>query len=223
MVLRLATRRSTGTDLQRRGTVRALRIGQDQYNIFRWYRSGWGRYTQADPIGLRGGSSLYRYAADNPIKYLDRLGLVCGVYRWRDPDFAGHWWLETPEWTKGFYPDSSFGTWRGGSEPGFTVPIPGNVKDETPGYTDPKGGWERDDTDWDTGGCHDCAKVQKCLNDFASTFDKVNKYCVFGKTCRSFTDDALRTCGLKIKEIAPPGPVNCLILDGKQVCVGTGI
>jgi len=28
------------------------------YNIFRWYRSGWGRYTQADPLGLNGGMNL---------------------------------------------------------------------------------------------------------------------------------------------------------------------
>lgn len=46
-----------------------------EYNIFRWYRSGWGRYTQADPIGLRGGSNLYRYALANPIRYTDPLGL----------------------------------------------------------------------------------------------------------------------------------------------------
>jgi YD repeat-containing protein len=32
----------------------------DYYNIFRWYRAGWGRYTQADPIGIGGrGISLF--------------------------------------------------------------------------------------------------------------------------------------------------------------------
>jgi RHS repeat-associated protein len=46
------------------------------YNIFRWYRSGWGRYTQADPISLAGGMNLYRYAGDDPIGYADPLGLV---------------------------------------------------------------------------------------------------------------------------------------------------
>src|SRR5207249_3059768 len=28
------------------------------YNIFRWYRGGWGRYTQSDPIGV-GGPGLF--------------------------------------------------------------------------------------------------------------------------------------------------------------------
>ena len=48
------------------------------YNVFRWYRAEWGRYTQADPIGLEGGWNLYRYAAANPLTYVDPLGLkVC--------------------------------------------------------------------------------------------------------------------------------------------------
>ena len=32
---------------------------EERYNIFRWYRAGWGRYTQADPIGT-GGPGLFR-------------------------------------------------------------------------------------------------------------------------------------------------------------------
>src|ERR1017187_6829844 len=39
------------------------------YNNFRWYRPGWGRYSQADPIGLAGGSNPYGYASDNPLGY----------------------------------------------------------------------------------------------------------------------------------------------------------
>lgn len=44
-------------------------------NIFRWYRSGWGRYTQSDPMGLAGGVNLYRYAEGNPLTNIDSLGL----------------------------------------------------------------------------------------------------------------------------------------------------
>lgn len=32
---------------------------EETYNIFRWYRGGWGRYTQADPVGI-GGPGLFR-------------------------------------------------------------------------------------------------------------------------------------------------------------------
>lgn len=48
------------------------------YNIFRWYRAGWGRYTQVDPVGLRIGSStnLYSYVDGRPTFAFDRLGLV---------------------------------------------------------------------------------------------------------------------------------------------------
>ena len=47
-------------------------------NIFRWYRPGWGRYTQSDPLGLSIGSSpnLYGYVDGRPLVATDRLGLV---------------------------------------------------------------------------------------------------------------------------------------------------
>jgi RHS repeat-associated protein len=41
---------------------------EENYKIFRWYRSSWGRYTSADPIGLRGGINQYAYTFDNPIR-----------------------------------------------------------------------------------------------------------------------------------------------------------
>src|SRR5205823_3826956 len=54
---------------------------EERYNIFRWYRSGWGRYTQADPIGLGGGDNLFVYADDNPATESDSRGLspCCSV------------------------------------------------------------------------------------------------------------------------------------------------
>jgi RHS repeat-associated protein len=47
-----------------------------EYNIFRWYRGGWGRYTQADPIGLRVSPNLFIYVGGNPIGWLDPYGAV---------------------------------------------------------------------------------------------------------------------------------------------------
>jgi len=45
------------------------------YNVFRWYRPGWGRYSQADPIGLNGNYNLYRYVEDDPVSLDDPFGL----------------------------------------------------------------------------------------------------------------------------------------------------
>jgi len=44
-------------------------------NVFRWYRPGWGRYTQADPMGLAAGINLFGYAVSNPLGYIDPTGL----------------------------------------------------------------------------------------------------------------------------------------------------
>jgi RHS repeat-associated protein len=50
--------------------------GEREYNIHRWYRSGWGRYTQGDPIGLSGGSSnLYLYVNGSPETHADPDGM----------------------------------------------------------------------------------------------------------------------------------------------------
>ncbi|HKR62486.1 MAG TPA: RHS repeat-associated core domain-containing protein [Thermoanaerobaculia bacterium] len=49
---------------------------EERYNIFRWYRTGWGRYTQADPIGLAGSKHLYAYVGSNPVIAIDPLGLA---------------------------------------------------------------------------------------------------------------------------------------------------
>jgi len=47
---------------------------EERYNIFRWYRAGWGRYTQADPAGLPGVINLYAYVDDDPVNWIDPFG-----------------------------------------------------------------------------------------------------------------------------------------------------
>jgi RHS repeat-associated protein len=51
------------------------------HNGFRDYAPTLGRYIEPDPLGRLGsGNNLYVYAADNPIKYVDPLGLAVCVY-----------------------------------------------------------------------------------------------------------------------------------------------
>ncbi len=44
------------------------------YNRYRDYDPTTGRYIQADPIGLAGGSNAYLYGAANPVRYIDPTG-----------------------------------------------------------------------------------------------------------------------------------------------------
>jgi RHS repeat-associated protein len=66
----------TGTEAEQilRLPGQEMATDRESYNIFRWYRSGWGRYTQADPTGLAAGLNLYAYALENPNSLVDTLG-----------------------------------------------------------------------------------------------------------------------------------------------------
>ena len=46
------------------------------YNVFRHYRSSWGRYSQPDPLGFRDGSNRFAYVHSNPVKFVDPTGLI---------------------------------------------------------------------------------------------------------------------------------------------------
>ena len=55
------------------------------YNRYRDYDPTTGRYIQADPIGLDGGSNPYAYVLANPINRVDPLGLASSPYPTRNP------------------------------------------------------------------------------------------------------------------------------------------
>lgn len=46
-----------------------------RYNIFRFYRPGWSRYSQSDAAGLASGINLFSYVGGNPLSRLDPRGL----------------------------------------------------------------------------------------------------------------------------------------------------
>jgi len=64
---------------------------EDSFSLFengyRWFRPAWGRYGQADPVGLLGDPNIYQYGLSNPMVFLDPGGLSsdenCPNCRWR--------------------------------------------------------------------------------------------------------------------------------------------
>jgi RHS repeat-associated protein len=52
-------------------------VTERSYNIFRWYRNSWGRYTQADPepFAWAVAPDAFGYSGQDPLRFVDRIGL----------------------------------------------------------------------------------------------------------------------------------------------------
>ena len=66
---------SVSQNLRAPGQYADLETGLD-YNLNRDYIPPLGRYLEADPIGLIGGSNTYSYVMDRPLVLIDQLGLA---------------------------------------------------------------------------------------------------------------------------------------------------
>jgi uncharacterized protein RhaS with RHS repeats len=100
------------------------------YNYFRDYDPVVGRYTESDPIGLKGGNNTYTYVLDNPLNYVDTTGLDV-QFCCRGVDFPlsfggfglHHCYFRVDGTTYGLYPQTVYDVGTLG------IPSPGNPKD----------------------------------------------------------------------------------------------
>jgi RHS repeat-associated protein len=179
---------------------------QTQYNIFRWYRTTWGRYTQADPIGLGGGMNVLGYVNGNPVNIIDRVGLVCGIDVWSEPATIspaaglsnaykstwGHQWLQYPGGSAGFWPQS-----RPSGPIAPLQSVPGIVQSPDP-LTKSKGNYTKAETYFSVFQCHgDCAKAIACVKQAVlQSSTSPPSYCLATNNCQDFVSQILSQCGL---------------------------
>jgi RHS repeat-associated protein len=156
------------------------------YNIFRWYQPWWGRYAEADPLGLQSGPNPYSYALNGPSMNSDPTGLlVCRCQRHLGPipirlGVIAHDYLRIGPASRcednpayGFFPNQRipFGTW-------FFSPHGELVF----------GGKDRQDEVCSQLPCVDEGKALRAL---AIKAVKPGAYCILGLNCYNTTDSVL--------------------------------
>jgi RHS repeat-associated protein len=167
------------------------------YNVFRHYRSSWGRYTQPDPIGLTGGLNVFAYVDDNPTNWSDPRGLK--VFRCcRD--------IEVNVFMNGvarlmgfkhcFLKTDSIEAGMGPADNGALPPCPIGVQTAV---TNHKGQSQSSGTQ-----CTEVKDVnEKCVNDELGVGRPLGRWMPWNQ-CNSFADDVLRRC--KNCSPSPPSP-----------------
>jgi RHS repeat-associated protein len=163
------------------------------YNIFRWYRAGWGRYTQADPLGLNGDPHPYTYALANPARFTDPLGLKVRVCCKTIPALASvnasHCYFEfdqPPPTTIGLHGTQK---WYGYVLAGLGMDTGTVIDDAKFDEYDPLnpptcGPWK------------DCG-ADDCVKDAARTYPSPSRYFLLGPNSNAFAGSISRECGLQ--------------------------
>jgi RHS repeat-associated protein len=152
-----------------------------QYNIFRWYRAGWGRYTQGDPLGLMDDANVYSYGHENPLVFADPLGLMSRVCCKLIPGLAGfrHCYIDMYDkngnrQTWGLHEEQEL---KGNIFNGAMRSIVGGTR----GIVDPNNGFDWDYGDPGTTTCgmwsdDPCREADQCVLKAVNDYPKVTKY-----------------------------------------------
>jgi RHS repeat-associated protein len=172
----------------------------DEYNIFRWYRSGWGRYTQADQIGLHGGISLFAYALENPTAFADPLGLKVRVCCKLIPAFAlagaNHCFFQFDSGSP-----STIGLHGTYSVSGFIMAGLGLDK----GKVTPNAGFDtRRDIPATCGPWAGC-NADNCVKNLAKHYPSPSRYFFLGPNSNTFASVVSQGCGVTPPNVAAPG------------------
>jgi RHS repeat-associated protein len=148
------------------------------YNINRNYDPILGRYVQSDPIGLKGGVNTYAYVSNDPLIWVDPLGLAKFCCRLLD-SFVGTWF---------------------GKRHCYVIADDGTVYGLYPQDTiDGVIGKPRTNDPRDQGGeCFDCPALQckdqnKCLRDTAAGYP-IGRYGLVAPNSNTFAGTLARSC-----------------------------